>query len=45
MVRTINVTFNDQVFEELHRKKIKAGMKKKTSYSWEEFFMVLAKIK
>ena len=39
------MTFNDAVFEELKRKKIKAGVKKETSYSWEEYFMLLAKIR
>ena len=43
MVRTINLRFNDGIFIQLQNNKKELGVKKKTSLSWEEYFMQISK--
>lgn len=42
MVKTINVSFNDDVFSSLLARKFNLAKQLKTSLSWEEFIMHLA---
>jgi len=44
MVKTITMRFNDDVFKKLQIIKIRMGVKKHLSISWEEFMMYLCKL-